>query len=90
MKDPTQSMLKELETSRGRLLELERKLAELPTDSGPEIVMLYGNLLAKEKKFQARMTAALTPAPVQKKVPKFRITLAVLVVIYLLYWIVLT
>lgn len=69
------------------MLELEKKLTELPADSGPEILTLYGNLLAKEKKFQSRMKLAIAPPP-PKKVPKFRITLVALLLIAFIYWLV--
>ena len=88
MKDSIQSMQRELKASRLRMLELEKKLAELPADSGSEILTLYGNLLAKEKKFQSRMKLAIARPP-PKKVPKFRIILAALLLIYFVYWLVL-
>jgi hypothetical protein len=66
------------------LRELETKLAQLPADAGPEILALYENLLAKEKKFQAKMTLAMAPPP-PKKVPKFRIAIALVMLAYFIY-----
>jgi hypothetical protein len=81
MKDPLQSMQRELETCRLRMLELDKKLAELPADFGPEILTFYGNLLAKERTFQSRMALALASPP-PKNVSKFRVTLAAVLLKY--------
>ncbi len=86
MKDPVQSIQKQIADSRKRELELQAKLAALPADAGPETLTLYQNLLAKEKKFQERMTLALAPPPERKKnLPVVRITLVALALAYLVY-----
>jgi hypothetical protein len=84
MKDPVQSMQEQMQSSHRRAKELETKLAQLPADAGPEISNLYEKLLAKEKKFQAKMALAMAPlAP--KKVPKLRIVIALMILAWLIY-----
>jgi hypothetical protein len=84
MKDPVQNMQEQMDSSYRRAHELETKLAQLPTDAGPEIFNLYQKLLAKEKKYQAKMTLAMAPLP-RKQTPKLRIGIAVLIIAWLLY-----
>ncbi|MES2626321.1 MAG: hypothetical protein V4628_13640 [Pseudomonadota bacterium] len=85
MKDPAQSIQREITKSRTRVLELETKLTELPSDAGPEIVSMYEKLLAKELKYQDRLTVALAPPPSPKKAPVIRIAVAAVLVLYLIY-----
>jgi hypothetical protein len=84
MKDAVQSMRRDMESSRMRMRELETKLAALPADAGPEILALYEKLLAKEKKYQARMALALAPPPA-KKASKLWAALALLMLVFFIY-----
>jgi hypothetical protein len=77
-------MQEQMDSSHRRAKELETKLAQLPADAGPEISNLYEKLLAKEIKFQEKMTLAMAPLP-PRKTPKLRIGFALLIVAWLIY-----
>ena len=84
MKDVVQKMQKEIAKSQLRVKDLETKLAELPAEFGPETAALFKQQLASEKKYLEKMLLALAP-PTSKKVPKFRIAIAALLLVYFFY-----
>ncbi len=67
MKHVVKKIQQGIAASQMRTRDLQKKLAALPDDSGPEVRVLYERQLAKEKKYQEQMTLALTAEPPQKK-----------------------
>jgi hypothetical protein len=88
MKHVVKKIQQGIAASQIRSKDLQKKLAALPDDSGPEVRVLYGRQLAKEKKYQEKMTLALTADPPQNKKPSlFRIlilTLLLMILVFLL------
>jgi hypothetical protein len=87
MKHVVKKIQQGIAASQMRTRDLQRKLAELPDDSGPEVRVLYERQLAKEKKYLEQMTIALAEPPPKKKLSVSRIlvlTLLLLILVYLL------
>jgi len=85
MTDVVKKIQQGIAASRMRTRDLQRKLAELPDDSGAEVRVLFEQQLAKEKKYQEKMALALGEPPPKKKTSVFRIALLTSLLMVLVY-----
>lgn len=85
MTDVIKKIQQGIDASRMRTRDLQRKLAALPDDSGPEVRVLYEQQLAKEKKYQEQMALAMVEPPQKKKSSAFRVLLVIVLLLLLVY-----